>query len=69
MKEPIISIIIPAYNCEDYICESIDSLIKQTFRQFEIIIVDDGSTDQTYKILNRYAKKYILLLLNKSRNA
>lgn len=58
MSTPTISIIIPAYNCEDYISESMDSLLAQTFQDFEIIVVDDGSTDQTYKILNRYAKKY-----------
>lgn len=51
-----ISVIIPAYNVEKYIDECIDSLINQTFKDFEIIVVDDGSTDSTGYILNRYSK-------------
>ena len=41
------SIIIPAYNVEDYLLDCVDSVIKQSFRDYEIILVDDGSTDST----------------------
>ena len=51
---PLISVIVPAYNVEKYIKACLDSLINQTYSNFEIILVNDGSTDQTEKILNEY---------------
>lgn len=57
MKRPIISVIIPCYNTEKYLAESLDCIIKQTLKNIEIICIDDGSTDRTPKILKRYAKK------------
>lgn len=47
-----ISIIIPVYNCEEYIKKCIDSIIEQTYKDFEVIIINDGSTDNTNYILN-----------------
>jgi len=46
--EPFFSIIIPAYNAESFICDALDSVVSQTFTDYEIIVVDDGSTDKTY---------------------
>ena len=54
---PIISIIMPIYNSENFIKESLNSLINQTFKNFEIICVNDGSTDNTLKILKEFKKK------------
>lgn len=54
-SEKIISIIIPAYNAEKYISKCLDSLINQTYKNLEIIVVNDGSTDNTLKILEKYA--------------
>ena len=51
---PLISIIVPAYNVEKYIKACLDSLINQTYSNFEIIVINDGSTDQTEKMLNEY---------------
>ncbi len=51
---PRVSILTPAYNCEKYIVETIESALKQTFQDFEMIIVDDGSIDRTQEIVERY---------------
>ncbi|NMF82946.1 glycosyltransferase family 2 protein [Nodosilinea sp. P-1105] len=48
-----ISVIIPAYNSENTISETLQSVLSQSFHDFEVIIIDDGSTDQTYKIINQ----------------
>jgi glycosyltransferase involved in cell wall biosynthesis len=52
---PKISVVIPAYNNADYIGETIDSILAQTFTEFELIIADHSSSDETMSILNRYA--------------
>ncbi len=54
MKMPTISIVIPAYNAESTIRETIESVQKQTFSDFEVIIIDDGSTDKTVEIINNF---------------
>ena len=54
---PIISVIIPVYNVEKYLSACMDSVLAQTFRDFEAICVDDGSKDNSLKILNEYAQK------------
>jgi len=56
LNNPLVSVIMPAYNAEKYISESIDSVIKQTFQNWDLIIVDDGSIDQTSKIVNEFVK-------------
>jgi len=57
MESPKISVVMPAYNAEKYIAEAIESILNQTFRDFEFIIIDDASTDNTGKIIAEYAKK------------
>ncbi len=52
---PIISVIVPVYNVEEYIHRCIDSILAQTFKEFELILVDDGSPDQSGKICDEYA--------------
>ena len=53
----LISVIIPVYNVEQYLCECVDSVINQTYKNLEIILVDDGSTDSSGKICDDYAHK------------
>lgn len=52
-----ISVIVPIYNCEPYLPACIDSIIEQTYNNLEIILVDDGSSDGSLDICNRYAEK------------
>lgn len=52
-----ISVIVPVYNAERYIERCVDSILTQTFSDFELIMIDDGSTDQSGIICEKYAKK------------
>lgn len=55
MKDPLISVLMTAYNRENYIAEAIESVLASTLTDFELIIVDDGSTDNTVAICKQYA--------------
>ncbi len=57
-EQPLVSIIMPAYNCEKYIADSIDSILEQTYVDWELIVVDDGSSDATENIILKYIDKY-----------
>lgn len=54
----LVSVIMPTYNCEKYIVQSVQSVIEQTLTDWEILIVDDGSTDHTEEVLKPYLEKY-----------
>jgi len=57
MKEPLISVVMPSYNSEKHIAESIQSIIDQTFTDWEFIIVDGHSKDKTIDIINGFIEK------------
>ncbi|MBT0952013.1 glycosyltransferase family 2 protein, partial [Bacillus velezensis] len=52
---PKMSVIIPVYNGEKYLCDCIDSVLGQTLKNIEVLVVDDGSTDATRNILRYYS--------------
>ncbi|HED6665573.1 TPA: glycosyltransferase family 2 protein, partial [Campylobacter jejuni] len=54
---PLVSVIIPIYNVEKYLRECLDSVVNQTLREIEIILINDGSTDNCGKICDEYAAK------------
>ncbi len=66
MKTPKISVILPCYNAEEYLRESIDSILNQSFSDFELIIINDGSTDSTFQIISEYKDDRIILILNET---
>ena len=55
--EEVVSVIIPVYNAADYVGQTIDSVLRQTYTSVEIIVVDDGSTDGSRQILEGYGDK------------
>ena len=54
---PLISVLMPAYNVQEFIGESIESILNQTYENFEYYICDNGSTDRTGEIIQEYAAK------------
>ena len=58
---PKVSVVIPTYNRARYICRAINSVINQTFKDLEIIVIDDGSTDNTKEVLAQYGNRIVYL--------
>lgn len=63
-KQPAITVFMPVYNAEKYLKEAIDSILNQTFENFELLIIDDGSTDESVKIIETYTDQRIRLIHN-----
>jgi Flp pilus assembly protein TadD len=56
---PLVSVIMTVYNCQDYISQAIESVLIQTYPKFELVIIDDGSTDRTKEVISRYPDQRI----------
>lgn len=67
-SSPLVSIIMPAYNCENYIAEAIQSILNQSLTDWELIIVDDGSVDKTYAVAKSFADKDHRIRLFQQKN-
>ena len=67
-KNPVISVVVPCYNVGEYVENCLNSLINQTFKDFEIICVNDGATDNTPQILNEFAEKYPQIKIINQKN-
>lgn len=63
-KNPLATVLMPVFNAEIYVGEAIESILKQTFKNFEFLIINDGSTDRTLKIIEGYKDARIRLVSN-----
>ena len=71
MGSPKISVIIPAYNVQEYVNKAIDSVLKQDFKDYELIVINDASTDRTEEVVKQYEEKYnnVKLISHKENKA
>ncbi len=69
MKEPAVSIVIPVYNVEEYLDRCVQSVLRQTLKDIEIILVDDGSPDRCPQMCDEYASKYSHIKVVHKKNA
>ena len=67
--QPLVSILIPAFNAEHWIADTIKSAVKQTWPRKEIIIVDDGSSDRTLSIARQFASKEVSVITQPNQGA
>ena len=63
-----ISVIIPVYNVEKYLKRCLDSVVNQSYKNLEIILIDDGSTDNSSKILKQYSQKDVRIIILNQKN-
>ena len=58
LVDPMVTVLVPAYNHEKYVEQTILSIVNQTYQDFELIVIDDGSSDQTPEILERLSQEH-----------
>lgn len=71
IKLPLVSVIMPVYNARDFLVPALESILKQTYKNFEFLIVDDASSDNSWETITNYKKKYPsikIYKLNKNTN-
>lgn len=66
---PLVSVVIPAYNHEKFVATTIESVLNQSFQNFEIVVVDDGSTDRTAEVVQNYDDCRIIYVHQKNQDA
>jgi len=67
LADPLVSVLLPVYNCERYLADAIDSILSQTFSDFEFIIVDDGSTDRSSEVMADFRDERIRIIRQENR--
>ena len=70
LSTPLLTVLMPVYNADKFLDESINSILSQTYSDFEMLILDDASTDNSLKIIKAYAKedKRITVLVNQKQS-
>ena len=68
-NSPLVSVVVPIYNAEKYLSRCLDSIVAQTYKNIEIILVDDGSTDSSHQIAKSYTAKDTRIRLVRQKNA
>jgi glycosyltransferase involved in cell wall biosynthesis len=63
-ESPLVSVVIPAYNASKWIAETLESVLRQDFRDFEVIVVDDGSTDDTARVVTGFGERVCFIRKN-----
>lgn len=69
VTKPLITIVVPVYNAEEYLLECLDSVFSQTYSNIEVICVDDGSTDRSLEIVKKYAEKHANMVVITQKNS
>jgi glycosyltransferase involved in cell wall biosynthesis len=59
---PLVSVVMPCYNCRQYVGQAISSILEQTYKNLELIIIDDNSTDGSGEIIKRYLRDRDILI-------
>lgn len=67
MADPIVSVLLPVYNCERYLADAIESILTQSFSDFEFIIIDDGSTDRSSEVIASFGDQRIKVFQHENR--
>ena len=67
-SKKLVSVIMPCFNCEKTVAASIESILNQTYQNIEILIIDDGSKDNTYEILKKFQNKHKNIRLFKNQD-
>lgn len=68
-SQPLVSVIIPAYNAERFIAETLNSVVHQTYPEIEVFVIDDGSKDKTVEIARTYESEKLKVLVQKNQGA
>ena len=69
MSQPLVSILIPCYNSEKWLAETLESALAQTWQNKEIIVVDDGSSDGSLSIAQKFSSSKVAVISQKNRGA